>query len=156
MTDQLPRPSILVVVPPPVWLLLFFLAAWFSGRALGLDAPFRHPIAGWIFVAIGVALAAWGRLEFAKLKAEILPASRKNSALVTTGPFRFTRNPMYLGAVLAMGGLSFLLGTYIAPIAAILFFLFLNFISIPYEEEKMERQFGDAFRDYKKRVRRWV
>src|SRR5690606_9834392 len=101
-------------------------------------------------------LALWGRLTFARNGAEIRPASPVNSVLVTTGPFRFTRNPMYLGLFILMAGLALLIGTLSAYAAAIVFLAWVNFVSIPFEEAKMERQFGEAYRAYKRDVRRWI
>jgi len=156
MSENLPRPSILVLIPPPLWALLFALAAWGAGTALGLATPLRHPLAGWIIFTLGFAVSASGRLAFAKAGTEVVPASKKNSSLVVTGPFNITRNPMYLGILIAMTGVAIVLGTYAGAASTIAFFLFVNFISIPYEEEKMERQFGEDFRAYKRRVRRWI
>ena len=155
MTDAVKRPSIPVIVPPPIWALLFVLAAWLAGRALALPILFQHTLAGWAVFALGFLVSASGRLAFAKAGTEVIPVSKKNSVLVETGPFRFTRNPMYLGILIAAAGLSIVIGTAAAYLAPVAFFLLVNFISIPYEEEKMERQFGDSFRDYKARVRRW-
>ncbi len=156
MTDAADPPSLLVIVPPPIWALLFVLAAWFAGTALALPILFQHKFAGWIVFGAGFLVSASGRLAFAKAGTEVIPVSKKNSALVETGPFRFTRNPMYLGILIATAGLSIVVGTAAAYLAPVAFFLFVNFISIPYEEEKMERQFGETYRSYKKRVRRWI
>lgn len=156
MDNESARPSLLVVIPPPAWALLFFFAAWLIGRAAGLAPVFQSTIAGWTVFALGVAIAASGRLAFARAKTEVIPVSKKNSALVTSGPFSVTRNPMYLGLLVALAGLAIVLGTSAGAIAVVAFFLFVNFVSIPYEEAKMERQFGDQYRLYRKRVRRWV
>lgn len=156
MANDLPRPSILVIIPPPVWALLFFIAAWSAGRALSLPIVFQSAVAGWAIFACGLLLAALGRREFAKAGTEVLPASPKNSALVASGPFRRTRNPMYLGLLLVMIGLALVLGTAAAYFAAAVFFLFADRVSIPYEEAKMEAQFGEEYRAYKKTVRRWI
>lgn len=156
MTDSDPRPSFLVVIPPPVWALLFVAASVLAGHGLGLRADFQSYVAGLVIFGIGFLVAASGRRAFAKAGTEVLPVSKKNSVLVETGPFRFTRNPMYLGIMIAILGVAFIIGTVAAFVAPIVFFLFVNFISIPYEEKKMERQFGDAWRNYKSRVRRWI
>ncbi len=156
MSDDAPRPSFLVTIPPPVWALFFVLSAASIGAAMGLGAPLRTPLAGWPLLVLGFAIAASGRLAFAKARTEIHPASKVNSALVINGPFQYSRNPMYLGILIAMLGIAFLIGTVPAFIAVLVFFLFVNFISIPFEEVKMERQFGDDFRAYKARVRRWI
>lgn len=156
MTDSDPRPSFLVVIPPPIWALLFVAASVLAGRGLGLAADFQSYIAGFLVFGIGFLIAASGRRAFARAGTEVLPVSRKNSVLVESGPFRFTRNPMYLGILIATIGVAFVIGTPAAFAAPVAFFIFVNFISIPYEERKMERQFGDAWRDYKSRVRRWI
>ncbi len=156
MPDNCVRPSILVIIPPPVWALAFILIAWGAGAILNVAAPFRFPVAGAALFVFGFAISASGRLAFAKVGTEVHPASKKNSSLVTGGPFRFTRNPMYLGILAAMIGLAFVIGTIPAFVAAGLFFVFVNFISIPFEEAKMQRQFGEDYRAYKKRVRRWL
>lgn len=155
-TDPPTGPSIWVTVPPPVWALLFLLAGWGLGAILDLEPVLRSAPAGAGLVLSGFILVSWGRRTFARAGAEIFPASPKNSVLVTGGPFRFTRNPMYLGLFILVTGLSLLIGTLSALAAAAVFLLWANVVSIPYEEEKMERQFGDVYRDYKKRVRRWI
>lgn len=152
-----PKPPLTVVIPPPIWGLLFVLVAWGVGYAAGIQAPswLDHPALGTLVLIAGLALAGWGRLTFAKAGAEIRPASPKNSHLVTNGPFRFTRNPMYLGIFVMTIGLMLIIGTPTMLLAPIAFFLWVNFISIPFEEAKMERQFGEAYRNYQRRVRRW-
>jgi len=156
MSDDQSRPSILLIIPPPGWALLFILAAWGASRVFALPAVIQSTLGGWIIFAAGFAVSASGRLAFARAGTEVLPVSKKNSALVASGPFGVTRNPMYLGILIALLGLAVVLGTVAGFVAALAFFVFVNFISIPYEEEKMERQFGEEFRAYKKRVRRWI
>ncbi|MBI1365604.1 MAG: DUF1295 domain-containing protein [Alphaproteobacteria bacterium] len=156
MTEAVRKPSIWVVIPPPIWALLFFLTGWGAGAALRLERALQSTAVGVALVLAGIALAGWGRLTFARAGAEIMPASPKNSVLVTGGPFRFTRNPMYLGILVLMTGLCLIVGTATTLISLAVYVLWTNFVSIPFEEEKMERQFGDDYRAYKKRVRRWI
>lgn len=156
MSEDLPKPSILVIIPPPAWALIFILIAAAVGALPPFAAPFRQSFLGAVLFAVGFAISASGRLSFAKAKTEVFPASAKNSSLVTTGLFRRTRNPMYLGILTAMTGIAFMIGSLPAFVAVVAFFFFVNSISIPYEEAKMERQFGEAYRKYKKQVRRWI
>lgn len=159
MVESTPaKPSFTVVIPPPAWALLFVIVAWAVGYAARLDAAawLYHPLLGAVVVIAGIALAVWGRLTFARAGAEIRPASPKNSFLIADGPFRFTRNPMYLGLLVVTLGIAAIVGTSAMLLAPIAFFLWVNFVSIPYEEAKMERQFGETYRDYKRRVRRWI
>ncbi|HXZ67562.1 MAG TPA: isoprenylcysteine carboxylmethyltransferase family protein [Alphaproteobacteria bacterium] len=161
MTSDQPKPPpapLLVVIPTPIWVLIFIIAA------IALNAVFAWPAVGalhsvpvgTLIILAGGGLAAWGRATFAAAKTQVNPASVKNDKLVETGPFKFTRNPMYLGMVIISLGAAVLGG--LAPLFAVplLTFLLDNFVIIPFEEAKMERQFGDAYRDYKARVRRWI
>ncbi|MFQ5563187.1 MAG: methyltransferase family protein [Parvularculaceae bacterium] len=143
MAGEAKKTSLLVVIPPPIWAFLFVLAAWGATAALDLGQPWRLSAVGVALLITGFAIAASGRLTFARKGAEIHPASTVNSVLVTTGPFRFSRNPMYLGILTLLIGVAFLVGAIPFFAAAVVFFLWVNFISIPFEEEKMERQFGD-------------
>lgn len=156
MPDDSARPSWFVIIPPPVWALAFVFTSIAIGHLLQLETPLRHQASGLALFALGFLTAASGRLAFAKVGAEIRPASKKNSTLVINGPFRYSRNPMYLGLVIAMAGIALVIGTWMSFASAVLFFCFVNWISIPYEEAKMERQFGEAFAAYKRSVRRWV
>ncbi len=150
--------SLSVRVPPPLWALLFVVLAWGAGRVAGLGPePWLDQFSWGAGAAIaGFVIALWGRLAFAKAGTEVMPASETNKHLVTGGPFAFTRNPMYLGLLIVVIGVMLMIGTLTMIAAPVAFFLWVNFVSIPYEEKKMERQFGAEYRDYKKRVRRWI
>lgn len=76
--------------------------------------------------------------------------------LVSTGLFHYSRNPIYLGFTLALGGLAIVLGNYAALDGLIAFFIAAHLWYIPYEEEAMEKEFGEAYLDYKSKVRRWL
>jgi protein-S-isoprenylcysteine O-methyltransferase Ste14 len=104
----------------------------------------------------GLLLAGWGERTFAAEGTDILPASPTNKKLVTHGPFRFTRNPMYLGLVMMALGFAFYFGTVAFYVVPVLLFLLCNFSFIPFEEAKMQRQFPDQYTDYLRRVRRWL
>ena len=111
---------------------------------------------GVALVAIGVAISAWAFLLFRREGTELNPRSEVNKALVVHGPFRFTRNPMYLGLVIITAGIAFWVGSL--PMFAVPFLAFAtaNWAHIPFEEAKMRRQFGAAFEQYTREVRRWL
>jgi len=79
-----------------------------------------------------------------------------NHKLVTSGPYRFTRNPMYLGLVIVTLGIAVWVGAWPMFIAPIAIFATINWVHIPFEEAKMHRQFGATYDGYVGRVRRWV
>lgn len=151
----------MIRIVPPLWFFLFLLLGLASHfffpetRVFDLDIPYS-----WVFGAVliigGWAMTLNASRLFAIEKTEILPASETNRTLIVYGPYRFSRNPMYLGMIITLLGVAIGLGTLPPFIAVIAHFAILNFIFIPFEEEKMARQFGEQYADYKKSVRRWL
>ena len=80
----------------------------------------------------------------------------QEGALVASGPFRFSRNPMYLGSLFVGVGAALLAGTWPMWLVPATLVLLQNFVIIPFEERSMERTFGDAYNAYRARVRRWI
>ncbi|MGD8996491.1 MAG: isoprenylcysteine carboxylmethyltransferase family protein [Anaerolineae bacterium] len=76
--------------------------------------------------------------------------------LVVTGPFRISRNPVYLSGVVVSLGIATLLGSLITFLFPVLLFLVLNTWYVPNEESRLHRVFGDEYLEYKQRVRRWI
>jgi protein-S-isoprenylcysteine O-methyltransferase Ste14 len=77
------------------------------------------------------------------------------SVLITSGPFRFSRNPIYLSMLMWLTGMAVLLGSLISFLFPLLFFLLANFFIIPREEEDLEQKLGEQYIEYRRRVRRW-
>ena len=151
-------PNWFLKLRPPFWALAMLLIAYGLERSFACAAlVYARSLTNAILMATaGVALAVWGARVFAALGTEIAPASVLNKRLVTVGPFRFTRNPMYLGLVLAMVGVAFYMGTLPFFVVPVLVFLLCNLVFIPFEEAKMLRQHGNPYTDYLQRVRRWI
>ncbi|CAH2403538.1 Protein-S-isoprenylcysteine O-methyltransferase Ste14 [Mesorhizobium escarrei] len=144
--------------------ILFFPAAILVGLALDrlLAWPFAIPeadgvpwIVGGSLILIGLAFFAAGVRNFSRA-ATPLPTNQPARVLVTTGIYRWTRNPIYLGFFLAYGGIG------VAALSPWILILTLPLaIAVRYgvvarEEVYLERRFDDAYRDYKRRVRRWL
>ena len=145
-------------LPPPAWALLYLVIAgavsWFyPWRAL---VDLRIVWLGVALVAIGVAISVWASLLFRCEGTELNPTSEVNKSLVVRGPFRFTRNPMYLGLVIFTVGMALGVGSLPMFVVPLLVFVTANWAHIPFEEAKMRRQFGTAFDHYMGQVRRWI
>ncbi len=145
-------------LPPPIWMFIYLAMAGSASAVF----PWKT-ISDWTMVPLGVALvivgaasAAWGRYTFHVEDTEIMPTSETNKKLVQRGPFALTRNPMYLGLTLFSLGIAFWAGSLPMFAVPVLVFATANFVHIPFEEEKMRRQFGAAFDDYVAKVRRWI
>lgn len=148
-----------VVVPPPPLFAVSFVAGVQLGRLVTLRvpdgwAPLSHAI-GIAIVAAGAALLLPAPLMFAWRRTTIVP-HRAARSLVTTGPYRVTRNPMYVALTM------FYLGAALAvdQLVALPFLAFPLWVlakkTIPFEEATLDRAFGEDYRAYCTRVRRWL
>src|SRR5438067_8423731 len=149
------KPSLLLRIPPPVWTLALLLIAYGIDSAIDTPVLVYSDSAAAVLIVAGFGIAMWSGAIFTRAGTELQPTSEANAKLVTHGPFRYTRNPMYTGLLLVSLGVALFFGTVPFFIVPVILFLLLNATFIPYEEAKMERQFGAQFRDYKSRTRRW-
>lgn len=78
------------------------------------------------------------------------------ATMVTSGPFKYSRNPLYLGMTMALLGVGIILGSISPFIFSIIFILIINKFIIPMEEKNLENNFGVKYAEYKKKVRRWI
>jgi phospholipid methyltransferase len=109
-----------------------------------------------LLVAISWILPVWAILLFRREGTEVEPTSPTNRKLVTSGPYQFTRNPMYLGLVILTLGIAIWVGAWPMFGAPVALFATANWVHIPFEEVKMRRQFGVAYDSYVASVRRWI
>ena len=124
----------------------------FPGPAF-LSPPSTY--SGFLIIGSGFVLALWSRSLFLR-NSTTLQLSEEPTSLVTSGPFRLSRNPIYLGMASILLGVAVLQGTLVALAFPILFVMLIGFLIIPGEERKLEKIFGEPYRDYKKSVRRWI
>jgi len=110
---------------------------------------------GIIIVIAGFGCMALATREF-KSKKTGFQLKNGGTELITSGPFGFSRNPMYLGMVVWMFGLAVFLGSLVVFFFPVALFLLAHFVLIPIEEKKMEQLFGMDYLNYKKNVRRWI
>jgi protein-S-isoprenylcysteine O-methyltransferase Ste14 len=110
---------------------------------------------GFLIIGFGFGMAVWCRSLFLN-NATTLQLYEKPTSLVTSGPFRFSRNPIYLGMASILLGVAVLSGTLVTLAFPIIFIVLINFFIIPGEERKLEKIFGEPYLEYKNNVRRWV
>lgn len=143
-------------LPPTYFVVALALMGFFhhvAPAAQLLVAPYRY--AGIVLMGLAIGLDVWAWLLVHRAGTGIMPFSPA-TALVTSGPYRFTRNPMYLGLAGTLLGAAVLMGT-LTPFVVIPAFMALvadRFIQS--EETQLERTFGSQYLDYKARVRRWL
>jgi len=142
---------------PPVYLLMTLLLMWFMDYFVPVYDYVSPPIAyaGIIAVLGGIAMATIAARMFKEVDTGIKPFDEA-TALVTGGFYRFTRNPMYMGMFLLLLGVAFLLGSAGALLPIPVFVLIIRNNFVLGEERFMEAAFGQQYREYKTRVRRWL
>ena len=146
-----------IVRPPIAWAL-----AVFAGLALNwlMPLPFiaaAVPAAwlGAIVFALALALFAWAIATMTRAGSNV-PTNLPTTTIVDTGPYRFTRNPIYLGMVLGLIGLAIAFNSLWLLLTLVPFALVIRYGVVAREEAYLERKFGDVYRRYRSRVRRWL
>jgi protein-S-isoprenylcysteine O-methyltransferase Ste14 len=144
-------------VLPPVYFLGAIVLMVALDRFFPLATLIEPPVTylGWVLFGLGIAVALSVNWRFKRAGTPIRPFE-ESTALVTDGPFAFSRNPIYLGAIVGLFGIFVVLGS-LSPLAVIPPFVYIirtRFIAV--EERMLEAAFGEAYRDYMKRVRRWI
>lgn len=152
MINLTPKRKIL----PPIWLILLLLLVFMADRWMPL---YKFPVSLEALSAsstvVGLVIIFWPAASFARAKTGMVPFSDATS-LVTGGLYRITRNPMYLGMTLILLGGALKLGTIGALLPVPLFPLVIQNRFIIPEERFLEETFGDEYRAYCQRVRRWL
>lgn len=142
---------------PPFLFLICILFMVTIRNLIVIKAIIPTPInyAGIALIIIGILITLRVRKGFEKIDTEIhtFKIPRK---LVTNGLFKFSRNPIYIGFTISLIGVWILLGTALPIIGVLIFIVVTNNYYIPYEEQVMEKVFGNEYREYKSKVRRWI
>ena len=144
-------------IPPPVVALIVALLMWNASAWWPvLDLPaWRIPLV-LLLVAAGAALDLSGLWAFHRAKTTVNPMKPdKTSSLVSSGVYRLTRNPMYLGLAFFLSAGAVMLWSPLALLGPPAFVAYINRFQIKPEERVMRERFGEAYTDYCARVRRW-
>lgn len=152
-------PTALLRVPVPWVFVLTYLAG------VGIEASFHRggffphyklltPV-GLVIFTIGAGLAAWGWSIFHRARTTRVPGEA-STTLVTSGPYRLMRNPMYVGLSMAYIGEAGILHQIVPVVLLPLTIAYLSRVVIPIEEEKLLAVFGAEYEQYQNNVRRWL
>jgi len=116
-----------------------------------------HPVnlTGIFLVVGGIAVTVAVNRALLRGKTSLQPYEMPKQ-LIISGPFRKSRNPLYVGMMAAVVGAVVIMGSLSSFIAPPLFFVFIDRYVIPFEEAALVKMFGDEYLDYKNKVRRWV
>ncbi len=142
---------------PPVWLVACIAAAW--GLTINLpiletSLPFQSWV-GWGLIGLGAALMVYAIAAFWRFKTSVIPRQTP-SALIDQGPYRISRNPIYLADLLILAGIVVLLGALSALVTVPLFWAAIQYRFILPEEAVLKETFGAGYEAYCASVRRWL
>jgi protein-S-isoprenylcysteine O-methyltransferase Ste14 len=149
------------VPPPAIFIVVFLIGLWVEGAMYRLrftasdDVARALVVAGAILVVAGVALAVWGVATFRHHHTAVLPFHPART-LVDSGPYRFTRNPMYVGMTAAHAGGTLVLDAAWPLVLLPAAIVFLVVTVIHKEEAHLRHAFGEEYARYQARVRRWL
>jgi len=146
-----------IVRPPLAWGL-----AVIAGLALDWFVPLRFlpaglpaRVIGVIVFVVALVLFAWAIVTIIRAGSNV-PGNRPTTTIVAGGPYRFTRNPIYLGMFLGLIGLAIAFDSLWLLLMLVPFALVIRYAVVAREEAYLERKFGDVYRGYCARVRRWL
>ena len=146
-----------VKIHPPILLLLHIFAVFLLNWLFPLPIAFPKILVwvGYLLILVGIGLAFSAAGRFMKAQTTLDPHGSVTE-IVTSGPYRFSRNPIYLGFVCLLIGFPFIFRTYWGSILSPLLMISLYQLVIKHEEVYLEKKFRDAYSTYKSRVGRWL
>jgi protein-S-isoprenylcysteine O-methyltransferase Ste14 len=145
-----------VVAMPPFLYLGAFVVVLLARLVLPLrmvEGSLAAP--GVALAALGIGIAVWGRRTMVAAGTNVRP-TQPATTIVTSGPFRFSRNPLYCALTLLYLGLTAIVNTWWGVIVLVPLLVVMHVGVVRREERYLERKFGDTYRQYKSRVRRYL
>ena len=144
-------------IPPPVVVLILVISTFFSSKKIDLiQIPFQTLISIFI-LSIGIIILTNPVLKFKKSKTTINPIKfKKVNKLVTSGIYKYSRNPMYLGLLMIVISSSIFYLNIYSILTPLFFYLLINRFQIKREEVFLTEKFGEDYLSYKKKTRRWI
>lgn len=139
---------------PPVWALAAGISSWLLAMLIPVLTVQIPLLVSILIAALGFAIAGWSAIWFLRKKTTIEPR-HVPSTLITEGPFRINRNPIYTGMALVLLGFAFWLGDIVALIPVIIFPIIITRRFIKDEETQLRKAFGTDADAYIAASRRW-
>jgi len=144
-------------IPPPIVTLICGIAIYFSKTFFNQFFSYNNNIISLSFLTLGLFIFVSAVKSFRKQKTTVNPLDPKQaSSLVTSGIFKFSRNPMYLGMLIILLSIAFKFNLIGGMITSVIFYIFITKFQIIPEEAAMNELFGNEFIDYCKKTRRWI
>ena len=142
---------------PPTYFIIYLLLSIVLHFVMPVAQLISPPLnySGIVLILLGIILNIWADQLYKKNQTEISP-DKKPKVFVKNGPYHYSRNPMYLGIIMILGGASVILGSIISFIGPILFYITIELKFIGIEEKNMNEVFGKEFEEYKQTVRKWI
>lgn len=141
-------------VPPPLIFAAFFFLGYAFRRFLSFDMLATWPLPP-LLVLVAAGILLWGMATMARARTAILP-NRPASALVADGPFRFSRNPLYVAMTILYVAAALWTGSGTSLLLLPVVIAVMQVFVIRREERYLESRFGEEYRSYCRRVRRWI
>ena len=144
-------------IPPPLVVLILVISTFFSSKKIDLiQIPFQSLISIFI-LSMGILILLNPVLKFKKSKTTINPIKfKKVNKLVTSGIYKYSRNPMYLGLLMIVISSSIFYLNIYSILTPLFFYLWINRFQIKREEVFLIEKFGEDYLSYKKKTRRWI
>lgn len=144
-------------IPPPIVLFVVGCGMWAVAKVGPLVSVPAGAVVGVFLMIAGLALNITGVMTVRKAKTTFNPLRPDTTtALVSTGVFGISRNPMYLAMLIVLLGWAIYLSSPVALVGPVVFVLYINRFQIVPEERALSSLFGASFAEYKSKVRRWV
>ena len=144
-------------IPPPIITLICGLAIYFSKTFFNQFFSYNNNTISLFLLILGLTVFTLAIKAFNRQKTTVNPLEpRQASSLVSSGIFKYSRNPMYLGMLIILLAISFKFNLVGGIVISLFFYLFITKFQILPEEEAMNELFGDEFIEYSYRTKRWI
>ena len=144
-------------IPPPILVIILITSIYFSSDKLNLIfIPYRT-LFSIVILSIGILVIINPVVKFIKSKTTVNPVEFKNvEKLVTSGIYKYSRNPMYLGMIMIIISTTVYYLNFYSLLTPFIFFFWINRFQIKREEVFLEEKFGQEYLSYKTKTRRWI